>query len=329
MFKGRLNIEANYFDEQITDLLDRKKLPISIGRESAFVNVGELSNTGLELSGRFELIKKKDFIWEIGANLTKVDSRLDEVFEEGLPNLANSFSTQNIEGYPLGSFYGYKFSHVDPDNGRTMVFAQRKTESITNGEVVTTYADELIDLDELTTAELGENYATYNLGQQAPKFYGGFTTRIFYKGFDINANFVFAGGNKLVGFKDRRFGPEGSTDDITASRTNRTVENLFRWTQPGDITDVPIHTRSRTNAAQSLLDKDLEDGSYFKCSSLSLGWRAPVKVIDQLPLKSLSLRLLVNNVFTLTKFSGADPETRQAFGYPNTSSYTLSLNIGL
>ncbi|MEC3906751.1 SusC/RagA family TonB-linked outer membrane protein [Tamlana sp. 2201CG12-4] len=328
MFRGRVNIEANYFDEQITDLLDNQSLPISIGRASAFANVGQLSNTGLEISGRFEVINKKDLIWEVGGNLTTVDNQLDQVFEKVYPNRP-SFSTQNIEGYPTSSFYGYKFSHVDPDNGRTMVFAQRRNEEIINGETITTFTDELIDLDALTQNELDEDYVTYNLGQNPPKFYGGLNTRVFYKGFDINANFVFAGGNKLVGFKDRRFGPDGGTDDITAARTNRTVDNLYRWTQPGDITNVPAHTRTLTQTARSLLDSDLEDGSYFKCSSLSLGWRASENIIKQLPFTNLSLRLLANNVFTLTKFSGPDPETRRAFGYPNTASYTLSLNLGL
>ena len=146
LFKGRFNVEARYFDEEVQDLLDHKKIPASVGRTSATVNVGKLTNKGYELSTRIEVIKNKNFLWQVGANITHVKNNLNDVFETEYPDFA-AFYTSDIEGYPTQSWFGYKFSHVNPENGNPMVWARRKIEDLGNGKI--TYQDEIIDLADI------------------------------------------------------------------------------------------------------------------------------------------------------------------------------------
>lgn len=327
LFQGRVNTEFRYFDEQVNDLLDNTATPPSVGRPSSIVNIGSLSNKGFEISARFEVVKNENWLWEIGGNITQVKNNLDKVYEKDVPNVANS-STRNIQGYPVNSWFGYKYSHVDPDNGNLMVFAQKKKTELVGGEVVTSYTDELVDLSNTSTSVLQNDYATYYLGHRNPDLYGGFSTRVSYKSFELQSTFVLATGNQIMGFRDRREGPSGNTNDLDASRTNRLKENLNRWSQAGDISDIPLYKNSLTSYSQYLISTDVEKGDYFKCNDLSISWRAPRSLLAKTAFKTLKATLVTNNLFTFSNYSGTDAETQTTFGYPNTRAYTLSLSLG-
>jgi hypothetical protein len=327
-FKGRINTDFRYFREKVIDLLDNTSTPPSVGRSSAIVNIGSLQNRGFEVTARVEVVKTRDMLWEVGANITKVNNKLVNVYDKETPNVANS-TTRNIENYPVNGWFGYKYSHVNPETGSLMVYARKKTSKLVDSKVVTTYEDQLVDLSKTTTAVMQTDYSTYYLGQRDPSLYGGFNTRFVYKAVELSANFVMASGNQIIGFRDRREGPSGATDDITASRTNRLAENLYRWRQAGDITDVPVYRNSASSYTSYLISKDIESGAYLKCNQMALTWRAPRAVTQNSVLKTLRVSFISENVFTLSKYSGTDAETQTPFGYPNTRSYTLSLTVGL
>lgn len=336
LFKGRINFEANYYDELVTDLLGERKLAVSLGRSAATINSSSLSNKGIEISARIEVIKNNNLLWEVGGNFTKVENKLLDVYNDLIPkfdNVSSSFmaynSPQMIEGYPSNSWFGYKFSHVNPDNGHPIVWAQKETVTTTSSGATRSLEDELIDLFTMPESELVTNYRTYYLGHQRPDVYGGFNTRLTYKRFELAGYFTFASGNKLPGFIDRMAGPAGRYGgDINASRTNRTTDNINMWRRPGDITDIPVFVSNESNYTKFLVDKDLENGGYMKCSFLSFGWRAPQSLLKNTFIKQLRATLIGSNLFTVTSYSGTDPETFTTFGYPTTPSYTLSVSLG-
>lgn len=327
LYKGRFNLETRYFNEHVNDLLDNVKLPVSVGRDNATVNVGKLSNKGWELSTRIEVLRNRNLLWEIGSNYTIVHNNLDRVYNNELPNVASS-TTKNIEGYPIHGWFGYKVAGVNPENGHQMVYARRLQSQVIDNKVVNTYTDEIIDLNAISTADLQTKYRTYYLGHVDPTAYGGFNTRVVYKSFEVATNFVFASGNKILGFQDRREGPGGAVDEITASRTNRTKIQTYRWRQPSDITNIPAYNRTASSYTSYLVDSDLENGAYVKCTELALSWRANPLLLGKSIVKALKASLIANNLITLTNYSGTDPETQTTFGYPTTPSLTFSLNIG-
>lgn len=130
-----------------------------------------------------------------------------------------------------------------------------------------------------------------------------------------------------MGFQDRREGPSGRTDDVTTARTNRLKDQQHRWQQHGDITDIPAYSPNLSSYGMYLVDKDIESGAFLKCTEIGFNWRAQPNLFKKV-VKQLSVGVFANNLFTLTPYSGSDPETYLAFGYPNTPSYTFSLNIG-
>lgn len=265
---------------------------------------------------------------EIGANITLVKNELQDVYNK-LPPTIPYYFTQNIQGFPVNSWFGYKFSHVDPVNGHAMVYAKREINEAQGSELITNYEDELVDLTSISYSELTSNYRPYHLGQIDPLLYGGFNARIVVKSFEITAFFVYGTGNKIISFQDRREGPNDPyTSDVSASRTNRTVENQYRWRQVGDITTIPVFSSSYTNYNRFLLDTDIEDGSYLKCSQITLGWRAAPKLLQKTPFNTLKASLIGANLFTISNYSGIDPETRTPFGYPSSPTVHISLAAG-
>ncbi len=326
ILQSRLNLEANYYDNKTTDLLDDVKLAPSVGRESAVVNNGILTNKGWEMSARVEAVKTQDWLWEIGANLTTVKNKLVNVYQDQLPFVGTKY-TQNIEGYAINSLYGYKFDHVDPMNGHLMAWAQVRDQ---NESIV---GEELIDLSKISDAELQNKYSTYFLGHNGPKMYGGFNTHIRYKNFDFTSNFVLASGNHLVGFLDRQEGPGGAqsgaefVSDVVAGRTNRVKEQLNRWRQPGDVTDIPLYSNNSSSYTKYLLDRDIQKGGYIRCTELGFMYRLTPKMLERSILQQVKFGLYANNLFTITPYTGADPEAQTAFGYPVTRSYSLSLSV--
>lgn len=327
--KGRINTDFRYFDETVNDLLDETNTAPSVGRSSAVVNIGTLSNKGFELSLRFEPVKTKNLLWEVSGNLTKVKNNLVNVFQKQVPNVVSTpITTRNIQGYPVNSWFGYKFSHVDPETGNVMVYAQKKSTTLVGTEVVNSYKDELVNLSTTTTAVMQTDYATYYLGHRDPDMYGGFSTRLIYKAFELASTFVLATGNQIVSFMDRREGPSGVTNDITASRTNRLRENLYRWRQAGDITNIPNYRSGISSYTNYMISTDVENGNYLKCNEMSFSWRAPRQLLGRSALKTLKATLVANNLFIISDYSGTDPETQTPFGYPNAQAYTLSLTVG-
>lgn len=328
-FGSRINTDFRYFDETVNDLLDETNTPPSVGRPSAVVNIGTLSNKGFEVTLRVEAIKRKNLLWEVSGNLTKVKNNLVNVFQKEVPNVVTTpIGTKNIQGYPVNSWFGYKFSHVDPETGNVMVYAQKKSTTLVGTEVINNYTDELVNLSTTTTAVMQSDYATYYLGHKDPDMYGGFSTRLVYKAFEFASTFVLATGNQIVSFMDRREGPSAITNDITASRTNRLKENLYRWRQAGDITNIPNYKSGISSYTNYMISTDVENGNYLKCNEMALSWRAPRQLLGRSALKTLRATVVANNLFIISKYSGSDPETQTPFGYPNAQTYTLSLTVG-
>ncbi|UYQ95392.1 SusC/RagA family TonB-linked outer membrane protein [Chitinophaga horti] len=328
LFNGRINTEWRYFREKVIDLLDDTKIPPSVGRPSTTVNVGSLSNKGMEVSVRVEVIKNKDWLWEVGGNVARVANNLDDVFEKTMPTLANLY-TSNIQGYPVNSWYGYKFSHINPENGSMIVLAQKINNTMVDGKIQSTYTDAEVDLSRTSVADMTTLYRPYFLGQRDPKFYGGFNTRLTWKSIELTSNFVFAGGNQIMSFQDRREGPNNiGTSDLAASRINRLKNNLNRWRQAGDITDIPLYRTTASSYTRYLISTDVESGRYLKCNELALSWRAPRTLLSRSALKTAKATLVAGNLFALSPYSGTDAETQTPFGYPNTRTYTLSLTLG-
>lgn len=184
------------------------------------------------------------------------------------------------EGTPLYSFWVYKQLYVDPQTGNAV------------------YED--VNKDGIIATDDRQIY-----GSIWPKFFGGLTNSFTYRGFDAGIFFSFHYGNKIYNH-NKFFGEGGGARD--AARIIL-ASNLARWQQPGDITDVPRPDGVNVNNYRDGGSRWLEDGSFLRLRSLTLGYSLPKNFIQRARIESARLYVVGSNLFTWTNYSGLDPES--------------------
>ena len=166
------------------------------------------------------------------------------------------------------------------------------------------------------------------LGSSLPKLTGGFGIQLNYGRFNVNMRFNYRIGQKVV--NGARMTAENMYENNNQSRAVN-----WRWHNEGDIAVIP---RALHDFGYNWLGSDrfMEDASFLRMNFITMSYSVPTKQLTQFGIKSLSLNLNFNNVFVLTKYSGADPEVSQG-GYsaardngrtPRSKQFTLGINIG-
>lgn len=272
-FGDRLGIEVNVYSKYTSNGLLSLTLPATTGFANYRSNTAEISNKGFELAIRSVNFQNNTFSWttsfNVARNINKIE-KLENPLEYGSRSLILL-----QQGQPLYSFWVYKQLYVDPQTGNTVYEDVNKDGKIT-------VADRQIN------------------GSIWPKFFGGLTNSITYKGFDINAFLAFQYGNKVYNH-NKFFGEGGGARD--AARIIF-ASNNDRWQKPGDITDVPRPDGVNVNNYRDGGSRWLEDGSFIRLRSLAIGYTIPVRGIS-----SLRLYVTGSNLFTITKYTGLDPES--------------------
>jgi len=277
-YKGRIQVATDIYYKYTTDLLVPLQVPAVTGYSTYLANQGELSNKGVEFALSTINIKSKRFQWRTDFNITRNINKIEKL---ATPFIYGSRDMiRNEEGYEMYSFWLYKQLYVDPQTGEA-VFED------VNGDGQITVADRQI------------------MGSANPDFFGGITNNFRYRNFDLNIFFSYQYGNKVVSF-DRILNEGGGTKD-----GNRAIfaYNLNRWQQPGDVTDVPRVTSVGNNYGIEQSSRFLEDASFLRLKSVTLGYTFPEHVTSRLKLEGLRVYVLGTNLWLLTKYMGPDPES--------------------
>jgi TonB-linked SusC/RagA family outer membrane protein len=277
-FNGRLGIEVNWYDKYTTDGLLQLALPSTTGFGTYWSNAAEISNKGFELAITSVNFRDKNFTWttsfNVARNINKIE-KLSTPLQYGSRNLI-----LQQEGYPLYSFWLYKQLYVDPQTGKAVYEDVNKDGAITAAD-------------------------RHVVGNVWPKFFGGLSNSLSYKGIDLGIFFSFQYGNDTYNH-NAFFGGAGGARD--AARIIF-ADNLKRWQKPGDITDVPRIDGININNYLDGGSRFLEDGSFVRLRSLSLGYTIPKKWFGRVGIESARLSVTGSNLFLLTKYSGPDPES--------------------
>jgi TonB-linked SusC/RagA family outer membrane protein len=277
-FNNRLNFEFNVYDKYTSDGLLQVTLPATTGFSTYWSNAAEISNKGFELAINSVNIETKDFTWSTSFNIS---SNVNNI--EKLDNPLRFGSRQLIlqqEGTPLYSFWLYEQLYVDPQTGNAV------------------YTD-INDDGKITTQD------RHIVGSIWPDYFGGITNTLIYKGIDLNLFFAFQYGNEVYNHNAFFGGAIGARDEARVIFK----ENVSRWQQPGDVTDVPRPDGININNYLDGTSRFLEDGSFIRLRSLSLGYTVPVRIAERLKLKTLRFYFTGTNLFLFTKYKGADPES--------------------
>lgn len=321
LFRNRLNGTVNYYNNVTRDLLDSKRLPYSAGRGDVVANVASLKNSGWEVSLNTVNIAYKDFRWTTGFNVAINDSKVLETYYKSvadLPKVKPGSKMDYVEGQPVEAWYGYKFAGVDPLTGHSLVYVDAVDKYGHRIGHLQSDGSYVIDADQLAPYE-----AQVYLGEAYPPLSGGFNTSFTYKRVSLEGSFSFMAGHKIASFRTY------NSRSVYDANMNQFRTELNRWRKPGDVTNVPYLSMDQTAFGSIGMDSYIEDGSFFRCNYVSLGYNLSPGLCKRILLTRARLSFNVHNLFTWTKYRGMDPETMGAFGYPSAKQYMISLSLGI
>lgn len=304
IFKNRLSIVADYYNKYTYDLLLNVPVPYRSGFASYLQNFGAVRNKGFELSINSTNIETDAFQWTTNFNISFNNNKIEKLASD----ISLGASGRNIsilrQGYATNSFQLYKQLYVDPQTGNAVY------EDV-NGDGLITSADRQI------------------VGNALPKYTGGLTNNFTFKGFDLNFFFYFQQGNKIMNMNDF-FMVHGGTQ----ANIGFLPRQLDRWQKPGDITDIPRLTTYSGNPTQnggaannyggnvaSLSSRYLEDGSFIRLKTLTLGYTLPKNALQKIGVSKLRVYAQGTNLLTFTSYGGLDPEVSSQSNNQNTVGY--------
>ena len=340
-FKNRIALTADYYHKKTHDLLLNATLAPSMGFLNAFKNVGKVSNSGIELSITTNNIKGKKFSWNssfnIAFNRNKVLALNDD--EPSLlsrvtwGNFNNAFPYIAVPGKPIAQFYGmkfdgvYQYSDFDVQPNGTYVL---KPNVPNNGNPRANILPGDIKFKDINADGQIDDADRSVIGDPNPVHIGGFSNNFSYGNFDLNIFLQWSYGNDILNANRIEF--EGGDP------TQRNLLNMFasfanRWTPENQTNELyrlggqgPAYYSSRT----------IEDGSFIRLKTVSLGYNLPLSLMKSLKMKSLRFSVSAQNLITWTKYSGLDPEVSTRHSaltpgfdwspYPRPRSVTIGLN---
>ncbi|MDH6250521.1 TonB-linked SusC/RagA family outer membrane protein [Chryseobacterium sp. H1D6B] len=295
--KNRIKGTLDYFIDQKKDfILSIPELSSEGGGYSKYINAGDLTNKGFEISLSADIIKTKDFNWSIRANTSIMSYRLNKLRDGETERIYGS----NIlrEGYEPFSFYLVRSAGINPDNGNEIYYTK-------NGG---------------TTEIYNSNDAVLIEGKSPlPKFFGGFGTSVSYKGLDLQADFSYKSGNYTYNNMalDMLNYTNGTTGNLRADAANY-------WTAPGQTNVLP-RPNNTANAPGGITglqttDRFLQNASYLRLRNVSIGYTLDKKILgEDFPVNRIRLSVTGQNLATWTKFEG-DPEVSVGSGENQTGA---------
>jgi TonB-linked SusC/RagA family outer membrane protein len=318
LLEGKINFTADYYKKKTTNLLLNAPLPLTSGFTSVLENVGEIDNSGFELDLNVQPLNGK-FQWtsdiNLSANQNKVIKLLNGVNEidtwNMYPNEPSNLVGLRV-GQTMGTFYGYKQIGIWGTKEATQAALYSSIPGAP--KYLDINKDGKIDGTDLTV-----------IGNANPKFIYGWNNTFSYAGFSLNVLVQGSYGNDIF-----------NTSLISTSQTN--IYNLNRWTPTNQNTSIPSFKGEMYNNVQS--SRYIENGSYLRFKNITLGYNLPKSLINQAKIGSCRVYMSLVNYFTITKYSGFDPEASSSgvdgWGagldiatYPVAKSVMFGLNVSL
>lgn len=300
-FWSRLNVDLELYNKLTTNML--MQVPQSYATSGGFgykwSNVGGMVNRGAELNISGSIIETNDFIWSANANISYNYNKITELYN-GVTEyeLANT-NTKLVVGHSIGEFFINRYAGVNPANGDALWYTK-------DGELT----NQLKDEDKVL---IGKSYF-------AP-WQGGFGTSLSWKGLSLSAQFSYVLDRWMIN-NDRYFDESNGR----FASYNQSSRLLDRWKEPGDITDIPRH-----GVYTEFDSRLLENASFLRLKNLMLSYSMPRELLKKSGfIQGVRLYVQGQNLWTLTGFSGLDPESSSNVyqaQYPMSKQYTFGLDI--
>lgn len=303
--KNRLNVNLNVFKSWTDNLLTYHELNFITGLENNWVNGGSLENKGYNITVNGHIVATRDWNWEVGASVGHYTNELT-----ALPDGQNYVEAEvygatirSQIGQPVNLFYGYKTA---PTSTGTYVYSTSE-EAAADGLYILgengidrNYfgAGDVKFQDKNGDKKIDPNDDRYVIGDPNPDIYGNIFTSLSWKRLRLDVNFNYSLGNDAYNYQRAQL--EGGNRFM-----NQTVAMVNRWSYEGQVTDMPKAEWNDPMGNARFSDRWIEDASYLRLKSITLSYELP---INNTFLHGLTFWGQANNVFTVSKYLGLDPE---------------------
>lgn len=321
-FWNRVNLTVDYYYKNTSDLLFLVPIPSVIGVGGIFRNSGRLVNQGVEISIGAELFRNKDWMWRVDGNITYNKNRLKELNGTQTQRIVSDESEiyggaeyiQKI-GKDMDTYYMPKWAGVNPKNGEPMWYTFDE-----NGNESGTTSDYAVAQRNRT-----------EVGKASPDWFGGFSTSLIYKNFDLSANFGFSIGGRIYNYNRSTMDSDGAYLYFNQIKLGH---GWSRWQKEGDIATHPEAIWGNSSKSNQISSRYLESATFLKMRNLTVGYNVPLNSLRQY-ISNVKVFFSADNLFTITPYSGIDPELpgkrdRTAVSqYPQSRKFSFGINISL
>lgn len=329
MLDNRLALGVDYYRAKTTNLLVRKAVSDITGLNHMWANDGELKNSGVEVNVTGVLVNTRDWKWQAGFTVAHYQNEITKLPETSLnyiktyvldergqkvgdPNMIHGYTSSiygenNIltaVGRPVGVFYGYKTAGVfasDKEARDAGAYGYLRYPTGMSEDPYREFkAGDVHFIDQNGDGWINEADMV-EIGDPNPDIFGNIFTSLSWKSFTLDINFKYSLGNDVYNYQRSQL---ESANNIY----NQTTAVVNRWKYSGQFTDIP-RAMSPDNAEwvnnERFSDRWIEDGSFLKLKKVRLTYKLPVNLSW---LQGISVWGEANNVFTVTKYLGTDPE---------------------
>ncbi|NDW12983.1 TonB-dependent receptor [Bacteroides sp. 214] len=360
LFNSRVNLTAEWYNNEIADLLMKCVLPASTGYANQFQNIGKMRNRGWEFTLNTTNIQTRNFRWtsdfNISFNTSKVVSLEKDIenktFSVG-SNRAGTLTYYAVVGEALGDMYGYKYDGLYTtddfeDNGNGSFTLKEGVVKPANG------TPQPGDMKFAADNEEGDQFTRQmvKIGNGAADFIGGFNNSFTYKGFDFSFFMKFSVGNDIYNATKHSMSPYA----VYQNTQSEFGDNYYRLIDPNTgqkattlarIKELNPNEASRTwslgltNSSYITYPSSyyVEDGSYLRLAQVTIGYTFPKNWLKKAMISNARIYFTGNNLLTITGYDGYDPEVTSgndnvvctpgydSSTYPRSRSYVVGLNL--
>jgi len=317
LFNNSINLTVDYYHKTTTDLLQAPQDPSSAGSVAspAFENNGKIVNRGWEFELSYRHTIDKDWTFEVGGNLTTIHNEVLALLNnQPIPAGRvdnNTFATSTAKGHPVGAFYMLQMEGIFQDPRQVFTHAYQGP-GIRPGDIA--YKDVNGD------GVIDQNDRVY-AGSPIPTMTYGFTGHVTYRQFDLNLFFQGVSGDKIYnqvamdieGF----YRPFNMTEKVATSS----------WHGAGTSNTIPLLSWTDAQNNKQMSTHFLESGNYLKLKNIQLGYNLGTGGLSRLKITGMRLFVSAQNVFTVTKYKGLDPEMTTSANAASANEGPKALNI--
>lgn len=291
----RVNIGAEYFIRESDDLLFTQPLAPSTGFSGYDANIGTLKNSGYEIQVDVTVIKKQDFSWNVGFNISHIKNEITKLPQEEMIVGSKKY----MVGKSIYEFFIQDYAGVDPATGEALWYYDEVAVDGGGATILDDDGDPVLTGNKLTTNDYDAADKYYS-GSALPDFIGGITSTLNYKGFDFSFVVSYGIGGVVLDGSYQMLMHGGSWGDAWHS------DIKDRWTATNTDTDVPILNGDQNANARST--RFLVDADYLSIKNITLGYTLPRKWSEKAYIKDARVFASASNLYTFTNRVGVDPQ---------------------